>query len=69
MLKNSLFYSIQLDESTDITNEALFICFVRFEYDGELCEELLCSLDLPVRTASKAIFKDLNGYFTDHGID
>ena len=35
MVKNSTFYSIQLDESTDVSNEALLLFFVRVEYEGE----------------------------------
>ena len=35
MVKNSPFYSIQLDESTDVSNKAL-LCFVRVECEGEL---------------------------------
>lgn len=46
MVKNSPFYSIQLDESTDVSNKALLLCFVRVEYGGGLQEELLCSLNL-----------------------
>lgn len=69
MVKNSTFYSIQLDESTDITNEAVLLCFVRFECNGELKEELLCSLTLPGRTTSSEIFSALSDYFVRHGID
>ena len=63
MVKNSPFYSIQLDESTDVSNKALLLCFVRVECEGELQEELLCSLNLPGRTTSFEIFKALNSYF------
>ena len=52
MVKNSPFYSIQLDESTDVSNKALLLCFVRVECEGELQEELFCSLNLPGRTTS-----------------
>lgn len=69
MVKNSSFYSIQLDESTDITNKALLLCFVRVECEGELHEELLCSLNLPGRTTSSEIFEALNSYFREHEID
>lgn len=31
MVKNSPFYSIQLGESTDVSNKALLLCFVRVE--------------------------------------
>ena len=40
MVKNSSFYSIQLDEFTDVSNKALLLCFVRVECEGDLQEEL-----------------------------
>jgi hypothetical protein len=69
MVKNSTFYSIQLDESTDITNKAVLLCFVRFECQEELKEELLCSLNLPGTTTGSEIFDALNGYVLRHGIE
>ena len=42
MVKNSPFYSIQLDECTDVSNKALLFCFVRVECEGELQEKLFC---------------------------
>ncbi|GFX83762.1 DUF4371 domain-containing protein [Trichonephila clavipes] len=35
MVKNSSIYSVQIDESTDITNEARLLCFVRNCCKGE----------------------------------
>ena len=69
MVKNSPFYSIQLDESTDVSNKALLLCFVRVECEGELQEELLCSLNLPGKTTSFEIFKALDRYFLEHKIE
>ena len=45
ILKNSSFFSIQVNESTDVSNKALLFCLVRVEREGELQEELLCSLN------------------------
>ena len=69
MVKNSPFYSIQLDESTDVSNKALFLCFARVECEGELQKELLCSLNLPGRTTSFEIFTALDSYFLKHEIE
>ena len=69
MVKDSLFYSIQLDESTDVSNKALLLCFVKVECEGELLEELLCSLNLRGRTTSFEIFKALDSYFLEHEIE
>ena len=54
-VKNSPFYSIQLDESTHVSNKALLLSFVRVECELELQEELLSSLNLPGRTTSLEI--------------
>ena len=35
IVKNSQFYSIHHDESTDLSNKALLLCFVRVECEGE----------------------------------
>ena len=69
MVKNSPFFKIQLDESTDVSNKALLLCFVRFECEGELQEELLCSLNLPDKTTSFEIFKALDSYFLEPEIE
>lgn len=54
--KYSPFYSIQLDESTDVSAKAFLICFVRVKCEGELQEELQCSPNLPGKTTSLEIF-------------
>ena len=69
VVKNSPFYSIELDESMNVSKKALFLCFVRVECEGELQEELLCSLNLPGRTTSFEIFKALDSYFMEHRIE
>ena len=65
IVKNLPFYSIQLD----VSNKALLLCFVRVECEGELQEELLCSLNFPGRTISFEILKALDSYFLEHGIE
>jgi len=69
VVKNSPFYSIQLDESIDVSNKALLLCFVRVEFGIGIQEELLCSLNLPGRTTSSQIFEALDSYFQKHGIE
>ena len=69
MVKNSPFFKIQLDESTDVSNKALLLCFVRVECKGELQEEFLCSLNLPDGTNSFEIFTALDSYFLEPEIE
>ena len=68
IVKNSPFYSVQLDETTDVSNKAL-LCYVKVECEGELQEELLCSLNLPCRTTSSELFKALDSYFLENRIE
>ena len=42
---------------------------MRVECEGELQEELLCSLNLPGTTTSFEIFKALHSYFLEHEIE
>ena len=42
---------------------------MRVECEGELQEELLCSLNLPYKTTSFEIFKTLDSYFLEHEIE
>lgn len=58
MVKNSSFYSIQLDESTDITNKRL-LCFVRVECEGELHEEYFVRLICRVKQPALRFLKHL----------
>jgi DNA-binding TFAR19-related protein (PDSD5 family) len=59
MVKSAPLCSIQLDESINVSNKALLACIVRVEFQGELQEELLCSLNLLDRTTSFEILKHL----------
>ena len=68
IVKDSPFYSIQLDESTNVSTKAL-LCFVRVKCEGELQEEHLCSLNWPGGTTSFEIFKALDSYFLEHGME
>lgn len=63
-IKLSKWFSIQLDESTDISQKAILLCYVRFiDFQiSELCEDLLCCCELPSNTTGSEIFKQLNEY-------
>lgn len=49
-------FSIQLDESTLPTNEALLLSYVRFIKDEKICEELLFARNLETDTKGETIF-------------
>ena len=68
-VKKSKYFAIQLDKSTDLSNCAILVCFVRYENEGSIIEEFLCTLQLPRRTTSSEIFRSINNYVQDISLD
>ena len=68
-VKKSPYFAIQLDESTDVSNCAILLCFVRYKGKTDFKEELLCYIDLPERTTGSRIFRLLNTYFSEKDIN
>ena len=68
-IKKSLYYAIQLDESTDVSNCAVLLCFERYKSITDVKEELLCSINLRGRTTGSEIFRLRNEYFCKNKID
>ena len=52
-MKGSPFFSIQLDESTDVSKAALVLFFVRYHWSGILQEDMLFCGELPTRTTAQ----------------
>lgn len=67
-VQESPVYSIQLDESTDISSCAQLLCFIRYIHGGSFQEEFLFCKSLPQRTTAADIFSVLDCYIRDHGI-
>ncbi|KAL4141935.1 hypothetical protein QTP88_004478 [Uroleucon formosanum] len=61
-INKSLFYAIQLDESTDISNSVILLIYVRYiDYTfNDIKEEFLCTLKLKTFTTADKIFKTMN---------
>ena len=55
-------FAIQLDESTDISHNAILLCYVRYiDYDyNDVKKELLCRLRLPSHATGFEIYKSIN---------
>jgi hypothetical protein len=68
-VKASKYYSIQLDESTDVSNMAHLLTFIRFEDEESVKEELLFCKPLLGLTTSNDIFKKLDHFMKVHGIE
>ena len=64
-IESAKWYSLQIDESTDVANLALWLLYIRFEHCCNVKEEYLCSISLPTNTTSSEIFKALNNYIVD----
>ena len=63
-IKSSRYYSIQLGESTDISNAALLLVFVRYCADGNIHDDLLSCKELPKRTTANEVMRCLDSHFT-----
>lgn len=53
-------FAIQLDESTDISNCAVLLVYVRYVWKDDFLENLLCCLTLPTHTSGSEIYRVLN---------
>lgn len=61
-------FSIQLDESTDCSNESLLLCCVRYFDANDITEEMLFCKEIPDGTTGLELFQILNGYFVSQRI-
>ncbi|CAI5785980.1 domain-containing 3-like [Podarcis lilfordi] len=64
-INTSPWYALQVDESTDIDNKALLLVYVRYLYQEDVHEDLLCALSLPTNTTGAELFKSLDGYISE----
>ncbi|KAJ7316251.1 hypothetical protein JRQ81_002413 [Phrynocephalus forsythii] len=64
-INTSPWYALQVDKSTDINNKALLLVYVRYLYQEDVHEDLLCALSLPTNTTGAELFKSLDGYVSE----
>lgn len=64
-IHTSIIFAVQLDESTDNTNKAILLVYVRYidKDNKRLSEEFLTSIMLQGHTTGKDIFKAIDDYF------
>ena len=67
-IKSSSYYSIQLDESIDVSNAALLLLFVRYCADGYIHDDLLFCKELPTRITAE-VMRCLDSHFTNKDIE
>jgi hypothetical protein len=68
-VRASKYYSIQLDENTDVSNIAHLLTFIRLENEKSVKEELSFCKPFLGCTTSNDIFKKLNQFMKVHGIE
>ena len=68
-LSSCKYFSICIDESTDITSSARLAIFSRFFKGDEICEEMVALLTLPERTTGAAMCKAAINEFSSRQID
>uniref|UniRef100_A0A8C6SPZ2 Uncharacterized protein n=1 Tax=Neogobius melanostomus TaxID=47308 RepID=A0A8C6SPZ2_9GOBI len=67
-IKSSPFYSLQLDESTDVSNAALLLVFVRYRWENSLHEDILFCGELPTRATAHECFRCMDEFFRENGL-
>ncbi|KAL4098313.1 hypothetical protein QTP88_022947 [Uroleucon formosanum] len=61
-------FSLQIDESTDVSGLAVLLVFVRYKYQTSLKEDLLLCQPLSTYTTGYEIFNMLNNFFELEGL-
>jgi len=69
VLKQSEYFSLQLDESTDVAGQANLLAFVRFELNGNIEEEMLFCQSLSTKTTGEEIFKSVDSFIKENEVD
>lgn len=68
-IKKSNYFAIQIDETTDVTNMAQLICYVRYEDGNTVGEDMLFCLNLPSHTTSDEIFGQLDRFIRENELN
>ncbi|KAI2646701.1 Zinc finger BED domain-containing protein 5 [Labeo rohita] len=67
-VKNSPYYALQLDESTDIAGQAQLLTYVRYLRDKAIEEDVLFCRPLQSHTTGEAIFNVLDIFIRENGL-
>jgi len=70
-INKSELFGLQLDESTDIQNNSILLTYVRYsDHDeSDVKEDILSVSDLPTHTTGSEIFKVLNVFIEEGGLE
>lgn len=62
MLKQSEYFSLQHDVSTNFSDQLNILVFICFEFNGYIEKEMLFYQSLSTKTTSKEVFKSVDNY-------
>ncbi|KAF6346063.1 hypothetical protein mRhiFer1_018693 [Rhinolophus ferrumequinum] len=70
-VRESKWFALQIDESSEISNITLLLCYIRFiDYDySDIKEELLCCIEMPSQITGFEIFELINKYTDSKSLD
>ncbi|XP_054996476.1 zinc finger MYM-type protein 6 isoform X1 [Sorex araneus] len=70
-VRESKWFALQIDESSEIANTTLLLCYIRFiDYDcNDIKEELLCCIETPSQVTGFEIFELINKYIASKSLN
>ncbi|XP_058992466.1 zinc finger MYM-type protein 6 isoform X1 [Mustela lutreola] len=70
-VRKSKWFALQVDESSEISNMTLLLCYIRFiDYDcSDIKEELLCCIEMPSQITGFEIFELINKYIDSKSLN
>ena len=67
-LKSSQWIALQLDESTDVSNNSVLVVFVRYRHENKAKEDLLFCKCLETTSTGLDVYNLISEYFTNKGL-